>query len=227
VLVLKYLWWLSHTNTGCSNKRGFGFTNSGCDDDWTVVQQGYPIVMRLAFLWFPANTRTSTADSLLYHVPRSESRMSQDLNFFTTTSRNSSSSNYTNSLNAGRSFNNTNCFNNSTTNNVSNHFTVTEDRSEILAWLSPLEPRLRHQNLEAGRVDKVGDSLLQTEQFRSWLDRNSQGDNQNATIFCHGQSGGWKDVYLVGDTAPKRRNADKDFVSNKFPLQFSSSRYPM
>jgi len=103
--------------------------------------------------------------------------MSQDLNFFTTTSRNSSSSNYTNSLNAGRSFNNTNYFNNSTTNNVSNHFTVTEDRSEMLAWLSPLEPRLQHQNLEASRVDKVGDWLLQTEQFRSWLDRNSQGDN--------------------------------------------------
>ena len=71
--------------------------------------------------------------------------MSQDLNILTATSKSSSSSNYANSLNAARSFNNnTNSFNYTTTNNVSSHFTVTEDRLEILAWISPFEPKPRN-----------------------------------------------------------------------------------
>ena len=112
--------------------------------------------------------------------------MSQNLNLSTTISIGSGTS-----TNAGSFSNNTNSFNN-TTNNVSNHFTVHENRSEILAWLSPLEPRVRHQNLEAGRVDKVGDWLLQTEQFQSWWGENNQGESQNATIFCYGNPGAGK-----------------------------------
>ena len=94
--------------------------------------------------------------------------MSQDLNLFVTTSGGTGSSAYAGSFNNNTNCgNNTNSFNN-TTNNVSNHFTGHEDRSEMLAWLSPLEPRVRHKNIEAGRVDKVGGWLLETEQFQRW-----------------------------------------------------------
>jgi len=110
--------------------------------------------------------------------------MSQNFNLSSTTSGGSSSTG------AGSFSNNSNSFN--TTTNVLNHFTVPEDRSEILAWLSPLEPRVRHQNLEASRVDKVGDWLLQTEQFQGWCDGNNQGESRNATMFCYGNPGAGK-----------------------------------
>ena len=129
------------------------------------------------------------------HPKRRRTEMSPDRNFFATTSGDSGSSACADSFN-----NNTNSFNNTTHNNVSNHFTVYEDRSdivhedrsEILAWLSPLEPRVRHQNIEASRVDKVGDWLLETEQFQRWWCDNSQGEPQNATIFCYGNPGAGK-----------------------------------
>jgi len=81
---------------------------------------------------------------------------------------------------------NINCFN---INNVSN-VGVTDDRSEILTWLSPLEPRLRHHDVQTRRVDNVGDWLLRTEQFRRWRSGGGgQGELQKATIFCSGNPG--------------------------------------
>ena len=117
------------------------------------------------------------------HPKKRRTEMSQDLNLFTTFGG-SGSSTCVDSFN-----NNTNCFNNTT--NVSNNFIVHEDRSEILAWLSPLEPRVRHKNIEAGRVDKVGGWLLDTEQFRRW-GGDSLGESRNATIFCYGNPGAGK-----------------------------------
>ena len=43
--------------------------------------------------------------------------------------------------------NNTNSFN-----NVQNNYVVADDRSQLLAWLSSLEPRLRHQDIQERRV---------------------------------------------------------------------------
>ena len=125
--------------------------------------------------------------------PKQRTEMSQDFNHFTTTSTGSGSSAYACSFN-----NNTNSFN-----NVSNHFTVPDDRLGVLAWLSPLEPGMRHQNLEASRVDKVGDWFLQTEQFQGWWGGSSQGESHNGTIFCYGNPGAGKTYILVGDTVQK------------------------
>ena len=81
---------------------------------------------------------------------------------------------------------NTNCFNISNVSNVA----VTDNRSEILTWLSPLEPRLRHYDIQRRRVENVGDWLLRTEQFRRWRSGSSgQGESQKATIFCYGNPG--------------------------------------
>jgi len=73
--------------------------------------------------------------------------------------------------------------------NISNSFTTVDQRSEILAWLSPLEPRLRHQDIRTRRVDDVGDWLLQTDQFRSWYDVTGEDEFDKAVLFCYGNPG--------------------------------------
>ena len=70
--------------------------------------------------------------------------------------------------------------------NVSIHCTATEDRSEILTWLSPLEPRIRHQDLRTRRADNVGEWLLQTDEFQRWCDSSQQVGSEHATLFCCG-----------------------------------------
>ena len=52
--------------------------------------------------------------------------------------------------------NNTNAFNN----NVRNYYTISDDRSQLLAWLSPLEPKLRYQDIQENRVDNLGEWLM-------------------------------------------------------------------
>jgi len=72
---------------------------------------------------------------------------------------------------------------------MQNHITVTDDRSEILTWLSPLEPHLRHHDLRISRVKDVGDWLLRTEEFQSWMEGDVRGESQKATVFCSGNLG--------------------------------------
>ena len=81
--------------------------------------------------------------------------------------------------------NNTNAFNN----NVWNNYTVPDDRSQLLAWLSPLEPKLRHRDIQEQRVDNVGEWLMQTEEFKSWRDCHGEDEGDNAVLFCYGAPG--------------------------------------
>ena len=72
--------------------------------------------------------------------------------------------------------------------NVSNNITVADDRSNILAWLSPLDPKSRHQDIQDRRVENIGEWLLQTEEFRRW--QMGSGDEfDNAVLFCYGGPG--------------------------------------
>ena len=70
--------------------------------------------------------------------------------------------------------------------NVSNNFTFTaaDDESKIMAWLSPLEPQVRHQDIRNQRVDSAGDWLLETKEFVNWY----SGDD-HAALFCYGDPG--------------------------------------
>ena len=79
-----------------------------------------------------------------------------------------------------------NCFNTNSF-NVWNNYTVVDDRSQLLAWLSPLEPKLRHQDIRERRVENVGKWLMQTEEFRSWHDCGGEGDK--SVLFCYGAPG--------------------------------------
>jgi len=97
------------------------------------------------------------------------------------------SNNSTNSFNTD-SFNTTNSFN---TNNVSNHYAI-DQRAEILDWLSPLEPRIRHQDLRNSRVTNAGDWVMKTEEFTRWRDGNGGDESDNPALFCYGNPGAGK-----------------------------------
>lgn len=62
--------------------------------------------------------------------------------------------------------NSTNLSNNTNSFNAQNSYVVADDRAQLLAWLSPLEPRARHQDIREHRVDNVGEWVMQTDEFR-------------------------------------------------------------
>ena len=79
--------------------------------------------------------------------------------------------------------NNIGCFN--TVNNV----TPADERSNILFWLSPLEPRLRHKDIQDRRVENIGEWVLETEEFKSWYASSGGSGSDNAVLFCYGDPG--------------------------------------
>ena len=76
-----------------------------------------------------------------------------------------------------------------TTISVSKKITVADDRPNILAWLSPLDPKLRHQDIQDRRVESIGEWLLQTEEFRGWHAGGEGSKSDNAVLFCYGDPG--------------------------------------
>jgi len=80
--------------------------------------------------------------------------------------------------------NNRNCFNTTYINP-----TVAYDRPNILDWLSPLDPKLRHQDIRDRRVENVGEWVLQTEEFRGWCAGGERSGSENAVLFCYGGPG--------------------------------------
>ena len=83
--------------------------------------------------------------------------------------------------------NNTNSFN-----NVSNTYIFADDGPQILAWLSPLEPRLRHSDIQERRVNNIGEWLMQTEEFKRWCELGRKGEDDKAVLFCYGDPGAGK-----------------------------------
>ena len=73
--------------------------------------------------------------------------------------------------------------------NTNINFNTTDDQPNILAWLSPLDPKLRHQDIRDRRVEDVGEWILQTEEFRSWYAGDEEGESDNAVLFCYGNPG--------------------------------------
>ena len=87
---------------------------------------------------------------------------------------------------------NINSFNttgNISVNNVSNNYTIADEKSQILAWLSPLEPQRRHHDIRTRRVDEVGNWLLQTEEYRNWFGGIGEGKSDGSALFCYGGPG--------------------------------------
>ena len=82
--------------------------------------------------------------------------------------------------------NNTNCFN---IKNSFNNYSAPDDESKILAWLSPLEPWVRHRDIGAKRVGGIGDWLLETKEFRRWHNIPKEDESSHAVLFCDGNPG--------------------------------------
>ena len=84
--------------------------------------------------------------------------------------------------------------------NVSNHysFTAADDESKILAWLSPLEPLVRHQDIRNQRVGGIGDWLPETKEFRNWYNGSEKGESNHAALFCYGDPGVGKSYIRYG-----------------------------
>ena len=76
--------------------------------------------------------------------------------------------------------------------NVSNSYNtinmgVDEGSSRIQAWLSPLEPEIRHRAVSRGRMDGVGDWVLRRNEFETWC--GSQDGSGDPTLLCYGGQG--------------------------------------
>ena len=82
---------------------------------------------------------------------------------------------------------NINSFN--TTVNVLNNVVAANDRSDIVAWLSLLDPKSRHEDIQDHRVEDIGEWLLRTEEFRSWHTGSGEGGSDNTVLFCYGDPG--------------------------------------
>ena len=57
----------------------------------------------------------------------------------------------------------------------------------LLEWLSPLEPRERHQAIGVGRVPGVGEWLLLTSEFTRW--RENRDGAASPVLLCYGDPG--------------------------------------
>ena len=74
-------------------------------------------------------------------------------------------------------------------NNTETNYSIylSDERQQILEWLSPLTSRERHQDVCDARMDEVGDWLLRTEIFSAW--RVSEDQATKPVLLCHGDPG--------------------------------------
>ena len=73
------------------------------------------------------------------------------------------------------------------TNSYNNIVYTSDEDSQIMRWLSPLEPNIRHQGVSTNRFEGVGDWLLEDREFREW--RSGEGGPDKAVLFCSGNPG--------------------------------------
>jgi len=84
---------------------------------------------------------------------------------------------------------------NSNIGNVSNSYNTTinvgieEESLRIQEWLSPLEPRKRHQDVRKCRLDGVGEWVLRRSEFESWCGGREREGSVNPTLLCFGAQG--------------------------------------
>jgi len=71
-------------------------------------------------------------------------------------------------------------------NNITN-ITYVDEKAKILNWLSPLQPRTRHNDVRGRRQDGLGEWFLQADEFLRW--RDGKGESRKTTLFCSGNPG--------------------------------------
>ena len=84
-----------------------------------------------------------------------------------------------------------NCLNitNSYNTTVWNNCTAADCQCQILTWLSTLEPRLRHKDIQESRAEDVGEWMFKTEEFKRWYASSGRSKSDSAVLFCYGDPG--------------------------------------
>ena len=85
--------------------------------------------------------------------------------------------------------NSNNCLNTTNSFNNLSNYTFSDDWSQLLTWLSPLEPSLRHCDIRDRRVNDIGEWRIETEGFRRWCRFSKQGEGDKQVLFCYGGPG--------------------------------------
>jgi len=62
-------------------------------------------------------------------------------------------------------------------------------RFHFLVMLPRLEHGLQHADIQEGRVNGVGEWLIQTEEFRRWSGFEGKSGGDEAVLFCYGGPG--------------------------------------
>ena len=92
---------------------------------------------------------------------------------------------YTHKLSVNMGDGNAHCGN--ITGSFNSNFYRSDEDTQIMCWLSPLEPSKRHQGVRIDRFDSIGDWVLETKEFREW--RGGEGGADKAVLFCSGNPG--------------------------------------
>ena len=95
---------------------------------------------------------------------------------------------------------------------------VDEESLRIQAWLSPLKPDIRHEDVSNSRMEGIGDWVLQRNEFESWY--GSQDGSGDPTLLCYGGQGVGKTFIRYHILPGPIGNA------NKWPNQFIGDRQP-
>ena len=86
--------------------------------------------------------------------------------------------------------NNNNCGNSNNIEFNQCNISISDEKRQVLEWLSPLASRERHQAVRDRRVERVGDWLLGDSRFSKW--RTSQDPTAKPVLFCYGHPGAGK-----------------------------------
>jgi len=70
------------------------------------------------------------------------------------------------------------------------NISISDEKSQILEWISPFSSRERHQAVRNSRVEKVGDWLLYNPGFSTW--RTTENRMAKPVLFCYGHPGAGK-----------------------------------
>ena len=185
VILLRY-------EQSCCKKRNLVVTKMGAID-WRVQKNPSGFTKNPAFLQPPRNCSTEpTPSSIIYSykiLGNKERKMSQSFN------------NNSNSFNTNISFSTTYI-----------NPAVADERPNILAWLSRLDPKLRHQDIRDRRARNIGEWVLQTEEFRSWYAGSGGGESDNSFLFCYGDPGVGKTYIRYNNTNEPLRIEEREQV---------------
>ena len=64
---------------------------------------------------------------------------------------------------------------------------MSDEKRQILEWLSPMAPRGRHQAVREARMEGVGNWLLRTNEFENW--HTSEDETVDPVLFYYGDPG--------------------------------------